>query len=734
MAGCYRLTKDEGSALVKEEQLRRRNLRLEEVRLQSRCLAACVRQRVEKKKEDEINLLKRNVSPGIHVSVEMEQGDLGWQCKSQTQDLSIASTCDTLKLNHTADTESSTVPQECPVEAGHISMSGELLNAAPQVALKQVEKTRSAEQHDLLYTDTIDNPLASPAAVPSRKPGPRLIQKVDANFDTPRSTPMAKALAEMSRKQKEIFGDTLSPVRTPKAPVMSPLSRAPLVPHHGSPIKKLEDRGADAAVREQRRKNALKLLEDLEQIDRESFRRYLECKENVKVNIPALCHSLKRSPMARAQNTPHRREQHSPGCYGSPGRPTSFGHSAALDTEHDEQTVTTEESGSFDLSRFQNITLRRPCHSRTPCDMLSLEVDDSPGAATDIHDSDASPCSTSSGKSSSATSATSYLSLPEGFGFARAEAHIQRCRQEYAAQLKQLTPAMYYRMVTKKEGDVLSVGRTDLLEDTPAHESPVHSPGSLDTAFIETSSCSGVSPVSQLSSPHGLSPTYQTSPAWRCEPDGSSPSPVNTPGDISQGKEETDSLQYIDANSEGDSSPGANFCAQSPRPRPPFLVRMLANQEVLIPHQLSTIAEIDTSASSKGSSGSSGRLSEEGGSHERSTLTNSTTPKGFQTIFMGLEQNIDAVEAELRAMRNFSLSRNALPTMPSLTEETLLMNVAQPTLLAADASCRMLEQSHVFCPSTTSPMSDSLISFMRHEESIAQAEEIERFLQPGSEG
>lgn len=203
--------------------------------------------------------------------------------------------------------------------------------------------------------------------------------------------------------------------------------------------------------------------------------------------------------------------------------------------------------------------------------------------------------------------------------------------------------------------------------------------------------------------------------------------------------------------------------------------KLVGNQEVLVCHQLSTILEVDTSnellatnteaasslpSSSKGKSGSSG------------------VPPILEMSAVSVNHPFETAEVQLDALKYGLTSRPAtserlgrLPlqrqcAQPTL-EETMLENVAQPSLLcdsidsisvepvtvisrAAGASwfdnlspvatlpaathrrsCNPLllpwlkEQQQQLSPSTppSSPLSESLLSFMAHEQSIWLAEQ-----------
>ncbi|XP_040075417.2 nascent polypeptide-associated complex subunit alpha, muscle-specific form [Ixodes scapularis] len=172
-----------------------------------------------------------------------------------------------------------------------------------------------------------------------------------------------------------------------------------------------------------------------------------------------------------------------------------------------------------------------------------------------------------------------------------------------------------------------------------------------------------------------------------------------------------------------------------PRPCPP--PRLLANQEVLVPRMLSTIAEMETpdlsSSTGTSSSAESGRAA---------ACVPVPRPGqasgGMEHLFSTVEHQLDKLQSGLRSLPKPACDSPRQQLQSEATfEETQLVNVEQPTLIGADFSLSSVapersptkEAGPVRDPLMHQWLRDqwlrdqySLLSFERHEESLAQAD------------
>lgn len=771
-AGRYRLTEEEASASVKAEQQRRRALRWEEVRAQSRSHAAEIRQRVQLKKQAEVRRLEQKIEQELQAAKDMELQELGFQYQAQLMDVGKAFVNAEAKGDFVEGKERNkallrattgargaealeAVREEQKNKADNVFRRAASLKASREAKnVRAVEVARKDPPQpnavDLLFTPHTRSPS-------KQKPHP--VHTESSTMTPSKANPMVKALAEMSTIQKEIFGDvdSLGLPDAPQSPAKSSsLEKKTAVSALPSPKgweQQARLRSSDSARREERRKKALKLFEDLERMDKQMLAKYPECKENVEVNIQVdkmdehlkalLLRGGSPQPWSSQQSADKTLKQVKPRTaipLSSPKRPlfrqavqrssrkraqelalmalplpaqatsrpmssvTSEGEATADHGNHQEP-VPSEVSPSFDSASFLNVTTRRrPFHPR-------MQDEDSCSSVKMPWNRKGSPCSPEASprvaSSSAGSSTTSYLGLPEGYGRACLETHLLQWQQESTMFHQQLSSEPHTSCSPASQEKACEPDLGMCQDAAVEGDSPLPSPGSLDTAFIEESSpCSEHTPQMPLS--------------WRSEPDASTPlgapnGTLNTPGSNEDGNENL----CFDTSDGSEGSPCGSVFDEMPRQRPPSTVRMLANQEVLIPHQLSTIAEMETSVSSTATSSSKGSTSSRGSStecYDQGPILEAQ--KGAQKIFMDLEDKVEALEAELR----FICHTSPTPTSScqlhaeSLQEPSLLINMAEPTLVPADAATILLSPFH------ESSMSESLISFIRHEESFARAE------------
>ncbi|KAG0428864.1 hypothetical protein HPB47_024179 [Ixodes persulcatus] len=185
-----------------------------------------------------------------------------------------------------------------------------------------------------------------------------------------------------------------------------------------------------------------------------------------------------------------------------------------------------------------------------------------------------------------------------------------------------------------------------------------------------------------------------------------------------------------------------------PRPCPP--PRLLANQEVLVPRMLSTIAEMETpdlsSSTGTSSSAESGRAAACVPAPRPGQVSG-----GMEHLFSSVEDQLDKLQSGLRSLPKPASDSPRRQLQSEVTfegseiqavgvenpQETQLVNVEPPTLIGADFSLSSVapeksptkEAGPVRDPLMHQWLRDqwlrdqySLLSFEKHEESLAQAE------------